>query len=131
MKCPCHSGKSYQECCSLYHEGFKLPESSEKLMRSRYSAYALGLSNYIIATTHPANPAYEQNRDTWKKGIEEFSKNITFAGLTIEATEDKNNEGTVTFYARLLESGKDVSFREKSQFEKVNGKWLYKSGQMY
>ncbi|MDD2950112.1 MAG: YchJ family metal-binding protein, partial [Sulfuricurvum sp.] len=53
--CPCHSGEKYKKCCQPYHKGI-LPSNAQKLMRSRYSAFALELSNYIMATTHPNNP---------------------------------------------------------------------------
>lgn len=128
MKCPCHSGKLYQECCAPYHSGAQLPVTSLQLMRSRYSAYALGLADYIISTTHPENPSSRQDEAIWKKNILEFSKGTTFYGLTIESTQDKDNDGTVTFHAHLLNSGKDTSFRETSLFQKINGKWFYKSG---
>ena len=58
--CPCNSGKKYSNCCKTLHDGV-FPESALSLMRSRYSAYALQKSEYIIHTTHPDNPNYEKN----------------------------------------------------------------------
>lgn len=121
MKCPCHSEKKYSECCEPYHKGEALPAQVELLMRSRYSAYALDLADYIIATTHPNSPLYEQNRARWIQSIHEFSTSTTFQDLIIEST----TENTVTFHAILNTHGKDTSFREKSLFEKLNGRWLY------
>ncbi len=40
--CPCGSGQAFKECCQRYHDG-ELPETPEKLMRSRYSAYVKGV----------------------------------------------------------------------------------------
>ena len=68
IPCPCHSGKKYQECCQPYHTG-KLPENALALMRSRYSAYALHLADYIMQTTHPHNRAYLSDKERWKKEI--------------------------------------------------------------
>ncbi|MBC7184532.1 MAG: zinc chelation protein SecC, partial [Marinobacter sp.] len=49
--CPCGSGKSYRECCRLFHEGEPAP-SPEALMRSRYTAFVLDLPDYLRATWH-------------------------------------------------------------------------------
>src|SRR5437867_3549203 len=45
MKCPCHSGKKYSECCEPYHQGLPAP-TPLALMRSRYAAYALQNAEY-------------------------------------------------------------------------------------
>jgi SEC-C motif-containing protein len=53
--CPCGGG-AYAHCCSRWHGGplaLHAP-TAEALMRSRYSAYALGLHDYLCATWHPA-----------------------------------------------------------------------------
>ncbi|HSX04579.1 MAG TPA: YchJ family metal-binding protein [Rhabdochlamydiaceae bacterium] len=127
--CPCHSGKPYGECCAPYHRG-KFPETALKLMRSRYSAYALGFSDYIIQTTHKENPAAAKEPNQWKKDILDFSKNTIFEGLEILSFIDGENEAFVTFRALLKEGDKDVSFTEESRFFKVGGRWLYHSGQV-
>ncbi len=121
--CPCCSGKTYAECCKPYHDG-ALPSTALALMRSRYSAYALGKLDYIIHTTHPKSPYFEKDLFKWKKGIEEFSKTTEFVKLEIlESTDD-----TVKFAAHLRQSGRPFILEEKSQFEKIDGKWLYLSG---
>jgi SEC-C motif-containing protein len=93
-------------------------------MRSRYSAYALGFADYIMATTHPKNSNYTKNKEEWKNSILHFSLNTRFAGLKISEFIDGESEAFVTFEA-LLDSG---ILKEKSRFLKVNGKWLYESG---
>lgn len=118
MKCPCHSGKEYRVCCAPYHEGVFAPTPTA-LMRSRYSAYALGLADYIIATTHSSHPDKSGSLLNWKQKIEKFSKKSEFVGLTILEAE----ENFVTFRADL---GKNGSFTEKSEFEKEEGQWRYK-----
>lgn len=37
----------------------------------------------------------------------------------------------MTFIAYLKSNGKDITFTEISHFEKINGKWLYKDGQIF
>ena len=71
--CPCHSQLPYEECCGKFHRG-ALPKNALELMRSRYSAYALGLVNYIIETTHTENPHYRRDFSSWKKELKVFCK---------------------------------------------------------
>ena len=55
--CPCQSGKPYLDCCQLFHLYQAVPDSAEKLMRSRYAAYTLVNIPYIVETTVPAQQA--------------------------------------------------------------------------
>lgn len=126
-KCPCHSGKTYQTCCQPYHQG-ALPENALLLMRSRYAAYARHLPDYIIATTHPANPAYMTDITQWKHDILAFSKATRFLGLTIHTFLDGPEEAFVLFTAHLQQNGVDTSFTEKSRFLKEGERWLYVRG---
>lgn len=128
MSCPCQSGKEYQECCKPYHKGH-LPEKALALMRSRYSAYAMGLADYIIDTTHPDNSQYLQDHKLWKKQIKEFCDHTTFLGLEILEEVDNDKVSFVTFKAQLQQNGKDAGFTERSRFEKAGGRWLYHSGE--
>ncbi len=113
MRCPCHSGEEYEECCKLYHEGEGAP-TPEKLMRSRYSAYALGLIDYILLT---------QTNKRDRKEIEAFCLATEFRDLKIMKVEPRH----VTFHATLFQNGQDVSFTERSLFEKEQGRWIYSS----
>jgi len=63
-------------------------------------------------------------------GLIKISKNGTSQDLEILEFQDGSSFATVTFVAHLLQDKKDVSFTEKSYFEKVKGKWLYHSGQV-
>lgn len=93
-------------------------------MRSRYSAYAIGLIEYIIATTHPNNPDASIALADWQKGIADFATNTQFLGLKIIEFIDGDEEAFVTFEATF-----DIGMmKEKSHFLKVEGKWLYESG---
>jgi SEC-C motif-containing protein len=122
--CPCHSGDKYKKCCLPYHKGI-LPINALKLMRSRYSAYALHLSGYIMETTHPDNPDYTMDTETWGKSIMDFCRNTRFEELKIIDFIDGESEAYVTFEA-VFDKG---SLTEKSRFLKNEGKWFYKSGE--
>jgi SEC-C motif-containing protein len=125
--CPCHSKSNYQKCCRTYHLGTPAPNATA-LMRSRYSAYSLNLPDYLMATTHPKNEQYMEDASAWKQSIQQFTKNTLFKSLEIlDASEDGAN-ATVTFRAGLMQGLKDISFTEKSSFEKIDGRWLYLDG---
>ncbi len=124
--CPCGTGKSYAECCQRYHEGLPA-ENALALMRSRYSGYALKKPDYIMLTTHPLNPSYTQDRKRWRQDILKFCQ-FHFDRLEILDFTDGDTTATVTFIAHLRQGNRDASFKEKSLFEKVNGRWLYKEG---
>ena len=51
--CPCDTGRPYETCCGPLHEGRRPAATAVALMRSRYSAYALGLRDYLLETWHP------------------------------------------------------------------------------
>ena len=124
--CPCHSGLSYQECCSQYHAG-AVPKTATALMRSRYAAYALKLPEYVIATTHPNNKQYTKNTAAWTQSIQEFCEHTHYLSLAILDETERGTTATVTFRAGLVQTLQDVSFTERSTFQKVNGRWLYLS----
>lgn len=126
-KCACHSRLPYGICCELYHKGVP-PANALALMRSRYSAYLLKLADYIIDTTHPKNPNYQENRSAWKEQILSFCKQTRFDDLKIHSFQDGATEAFVTFTVMLRQGKRDASFTEKSRFQKVNNRWLYLDG---
>lgn len=95
-------------------------------MRSRYSAYALGLISYISETTHPASKQWRTDKARWEEEIRVFSASTVFKGLEILDVSEGPAYATVTFRAELEQGGRDVSFTEKSSFERVEGKWFYR-----
>lgn len=127
--CPCFSGKEYSVCCAPFHKG-EIPENALLLMRSRYAAYALNLPEYIIATTHPASPQYQENKFAWKRSISRFAKHTTFENLEILDFKEKGNVASVTFTAYVSQEAGDVTFTEKSHFEKRGNRWLYRIGKL-
>lgn len=95
--CPCQTHPSasaisspllYQDCCQPYHDAFYndeidkvaslKAETAERLMRSRYSAFALVKSEYIVKTTVPAQQALLDIN-----AIESWAKETDWAGLEI------------------------------------------------
>lgn len=129
MGCSCGSRKEYSVCCGPFHDG-KVASTAVELMRSRYAAYALGKADYIIKTTHPGSPQFVEDKEKWTRGILQFSSHTQFKGVEILGSQENESSATVTFTAHLVQDEKDVSFTEKSYFEKIHGKWLYQRGQL-
>ena len=122
--CRCGRRAPYRLCCGPLHEG-EAALDPVALMRSRYVAYAKGLTDYIIETTDREGPAWEGDLDEWRVRIAEFSQSTKFLGVTILDSGVDGDVGRVTFRAELERAGEDVSFTESSRFVRREGRWLY------
>lgn len=122
--CPCGTGKDYELCCGPLHQG-KTAQTALDLMRSRYSAYARGLADYIIKTTHPENPYYKNDFIEWRSEIMSFCDQTSFNKLVIVSHAEGTVEAYVTFIAHLKQNQMNKKLVEKSQFMKNGGVWQY------
>ena len=58
FNCPCgrldakKQALAYARCCGQYLEGKLAAPDAQSLMRSRYSAFVLGLDDYLLQTWH-------------------------------------------------------------------------------
>ncbi len=127
--CPCGSLIKYKKCCKPFHEDIKTPINALELMKSRYCAYAIEKSEYIISTTHQKNRDFNTDTKVWNNDILDFSRNTKFEKLEILEFIDGQTESFVTFKANITQNKQDVSFIEKSRFVKENGKWQYIDGE--
>ena len=125
--CPCHSGRRYSECCGPLHKGTRAAATPEALMRSRYSAFALGNAEYLAKTLCKEHP------DKTDDAVAEYRRareGRRFLDLCIMHASEDGDTGEVLFYARIFERGTDYSFVELSGFVKEDGEWRYASGLM-
>lgn len=129
--CPCKSKKLYKDCCEKFHKGEIFPVNALLLMRSRFSAYSLGLVDYIIKTSHPKNPCFKKDLKNLKEEILKFCSSTIFENLEILNFKEEKDQAYVTFIAYLKSNNKDISFTEISHFEKIKDHWLYKDGQIF
>ncbi|MDO9206325.1 YchJ family protein [Methylotenera sp.] len=118
--CRCESKKPYSACCEAYHHGLAAP-TAEALMRSRYTAYVLGLENYLSKTWHPATRPASLNL-TEDPTIKWLGLQIKYMEITGETT------ATVEFVARYKIAGKAERLHEISQFVCLEGCWYYLTG---
>ncbi|WP_370543693.1 YchJ family protein [Glaciihabitans sp. INWT7] len=118
-RCPCLSGDSYGECCAPFHRGDAWPPSAERLMRSRYSAFAVGDPDYLLASWHPDTrpEAFEL-----EAGLRWYRLDIVArtAGGLLDTT------GTVDFraYWRAADGTAGVQ-SENSRFVRADHRWVY------
>jgi SEC-C motif-containing protein len=92
-------------------------------MRSRYSAYVLGLVDYLQATTLPAQ---QQALDLLS--MKEWSAASTWLGLDVEAHEligGKPEHALVSFTARWHDLAGEHAQHERSAFVQNNGRWYF------
>lgn len=124
--CPCESKRTYDRCCEPYLLGKAFPETAEKLMRSRFSAYAMVRADYLVATT-----SEEERAKIDQDELERYCRAVKCISLRILETEQggKDDEtGVVVFHAKLLINGKRMLHRERSRFVREAGKWAYVDG---
>lgn len=117
--CPCGSGAPYAACCGRWHAGEPAP-TAEALMRSRYSAYVLGLAPYVIdtwhASTRPAEMALEPA--------------VKWLGLDVRRHAADGDRATVEFVARSKLGGRAHRLHETSRFVREGGRWFYVDGDL-
>ena len=112
--CPCGTGEDYASCCGPLHEGVAFAESAVRLMRSRYAAYVVHDTAYLLRTWHPRTRPHDLDA----------SDGPAWQGLTVLATadgRDGDSVGEVEFEARY-DGG---VLRERSQFTRRGGRWVY------
>lgn len=90
-------------------------------MRSRYSAYVLGLEEYLLASWHPRTRP--ENLDI------NATPHTQWLGLRVKShTLLDSTHATVEFIARYKLNGRAFKLHETSRFERVEGQWLYVDG---
>ena len=120
-RCPCGAGLPYAECCGRLHDGTATAATAEQLMRSRYSAFALGDAEYLRATWHP----------TTRPRTLDLDPEVRWTGLDILATTGGSlleADGTVEFRASYVVAGRPGAQHERSRFVRDAGRWRYLDG---
>jgi SEC-C motif domain protein len=118
MICPCRVQSarelSYQDCCEPIHQG-ALAATAEALMRSRYSAFALQLGEYLLASWHPStrSASIEFDRSKWLR-------------LDVHAHQLlADDRASVRFTAVYRDAFGAHKLQENSEFVREAGRWFY------
>ncbi len=122
--CPCGSPHAYAACCGPLHDGTAPAVTALALMRSRFSAFALGDTGYLLRSWHPrTRPAELELDDT-----------LTWRRLQIVDTEaggPADDEGIVEFRAQYEHQRRRHILHERSRFTRApDGTWRYLDGEI-
>lgn len=92
-------------------------------MRSRYTAYVMGLESYLLATWAP---------QTRPESASANSPGLKWLGLRVVTshTDATGQQATVEFVARSRHDGKGQRHHEVSRFERIDGYWCYVDGDL-
>lgn len=123
--CPCGGvppGTSFRDCCGPVIEGERRAPTAERLMRSRYTAYALADGMHLFATWHPRTRPTSVDPEPWVRWI----------GLRVLDTVSggpEDDTGVVEFRATWLagegRTRQRGDLHERSLFERRAGRWFY------
>jgi SEC-C motif-containing protein len=124
--CPCgrldakKQPQVYMACCGQYHEGELSAPDAESLMRSRYSAFALEKTDYLLSTWHCSQ----------RPASLEFEPGVKWLGLQVQNHQVIDaTHAEVTFVARQRDrTGRAIRLHERSRFVRENGCWYYVDG---
>ena len=126
LPCPCGAlpARPHADCCGRFHAGplHLLAPTAEALMRSRYSAYVLALTDYLRDTWHPS---------TRPAAIEPNPAGLKWLGLEVRRhTPQDADHATVEFVARSKLGGRAQRLHETSRFVREDGRWYYVDGDL-
>ena len=116
--CPCGAGGAYADCCEPLHDNRVQASTAEQLMRSRYSAYAVGRLDHVFRTWHPRT----------RPSVIEPTPGLTWTTLSIRRTEagqPADDEGVVEFDASYRTADGPGTQHERSRFARRAGRWFY------
>lgn len=121
QRCPCGSGDLFGACCGPLLAGRAEAPTAERLMRSRYTAFALRDAEHLRRTWHP----------TTRPDTIEFGDDLTWRRLLIldkVAGGPFDHDGVVEFEAFWRQGEQRGSMRERSRFVREDRRWLYIDG---
>ncbi|WP_307804384.1 YchJ family protein [Micromonospora echinofusca] len=119
--CPCGHGPAYRECCGPLHRGATSAPTAEALMRSRFSAYAVGDTAHLLRTWHPTGRPARLTLDAQQRWTRLEILDTDRGGLFDTA-------GTVEFRAHYRDRGQPGMLHERSRFARLDGQWVYVDG---
>jgi len=121
--CPCSKKNNFSDCCEPFINSENYPYTPEKLMRSRYSAYATQQFDYIASTMLP--PAADQFD---LQTIDDNLRAIKWVRLDVIRSGVSEDKGYVEFQAYYLEGNQLHILHELSKFILQHDRWFYYDG---
>ncbi|MFV0372856.1 YchJ family protein [Microbacterium sp.] len=117
--CPCGSGGTVGSCCGPVLDGTPAA-TAEQLMRSRFTAFALGDRTHLEATWHPAT----------RPDVVQLDPDLRWRRLTIHGGHGGgpgDPDARVVFTADWVHcvTGRTGALHEDSRFVRRAGRWWY------
>ena len=112
----------FSACCGPYlNENIPAP-NAEALMRSRYSAFVLERSDYLLATWHLST----------RPNMLDFAPGAKWLGLEVRSHRVLDaDHAEVEFVARCREAGRAMRLHERSRFVRESVRWFYVDGDQF
>lgn len=122
--CPCGSKKSLEACCGRFISGKESARTPEQLMRSRYTAHALGgHGEYLVSTWLMAKElgltaaSFQEHIVHWQK-------------LEVIRSAQRGDLEEVEFRAYFYSADAGANralevHHERSRFKRIKGVWYY------
>lgn len=124
LPCPCGSSRALADCCGPVIDGSVPAASAEVLMRSRYTAFALGREAWLRASWHPSTRPDSLSGDDRNP--------LKWIGLEVKRHERTGPDtAIVEFVARYRANGRAGHLHETSNFICENCAWLYVDGKLH
>jgi SEC-C motif domain protein len=121
VTCPCGQGR-YEACCGRFHSGAEQAPTAQALMRSRYSAYVLGLEDYLLRSWHTSTRPAAPLR---------LEPGLRWLGLELRRHQATGEHSAVVeFVARSKLGGRAQRLHETSRFVREEGRWFYVDGDL-
>ncbi|SEC16629.1 SEC-C motif-containing protein [Paramicrobacterium humi] len=118
--CPCRSGDQFGDCCAPLLAGSPAP-TAERLMRSRYTAFAVGDREHLLRSWHPSTRPAELTLDAELRWVR-------LDVLSTRAGGPFDDEGTVHFIAHYRTPDGRGRQEEVSRFVRERKTWFYLDG---
>ena len=124
--CICGKSKPFSKCCDRFLSGKENAKTPEQLMRSRFSAYALGgYGEYLLSTWLSASAS-----DLSVSDLSE--KTVYWQRLEVISSSQTGDNGVVDFKAWFSKSpatDDDLEvMHEVSEFIRIQSRWFYVGG---
>lgn len=130
MSCYCGLSEDFEQCCAKFIVDAEYAPTPERLMRSRYSAYATKNAEYIFNTTAKCN-----QKENSLNEIAQWAAQSQWLKLTVsKATPcnidnfDQQNRPIVEFTALYQYEKQLYQMTERSNFIVEDSQWKYHSG---
>lgn len=117
-RCPCLSGNAFGDCCGPVLAGTTPAPTAERLMRSRFTAFAVGDVDHLRRTWHPSTRPGDLDLDP-------ATRWYRLDVLRTERGGPFDREGVVEFTAHHRGPEGAGSQHEVSRFVREGGAWLY------